>query len=236
MLKTILFDLDGTLLPMDQNLFVKTYLDAMGRKMASYGYDPDRLLNSIWRGTEAVMKNESTLSNEDIFWTICSDTYGHDIRIDEPIFRLFYEKEFQEIRNVCGYNAQAAETISILKQKGYRLILATNPLFPAVATYSRIRWAGLVPEDFELVTTYENSRRCKPNSAYFRDILDKLNLNPEECLMVGNDTEEDMIAETTGMHVFLLTDCMINRKQVDIDRYPKGSFSELLQYIERYSI
>ena len=35
--------------------------------------------------------------------------------------------------------------------------------------------------------------------------MQKLNVSPEECLMVGNDVSEDMIAETIGMKVFLIT-------------------------------
>ncbi|MBQ1492474.1 MAG: HAD family hydrolase, partial [Blautia sp.] len=113
---------------------------------------------------------------------------------------------------------------------GARVILATNPLFPMVATYSRIRWAGLTPEDFELITTYDNSTTCKPNPAYYLEILEKTGLRPEECLMVGNDVGEDMVAETLGMKVFLLTDCLINLGKKDISAYPHGGFPELFDY------
>ena len=107
----------------------------------------------------------------------------------------------------------------------------TNPIFPSIATESRIRWAGLEPEDFELYTTYENTGYCKPNPDYYRDILNKLNIQPEDCLMVGNDVTEDMIAASVGTDVFLLTDCMINREQKDISVYPHGSFEQLLAYL-----
>ena len=102
---------------------------------------------------------------------------------------------------------------------------------PAIATHSRVRWAGLDPNDFEYITTYENSYHCKPNPDYYREILDKLNLDPEECLMVGNDVSEDMVAESLGMKVFLLTDSLINRTGEDIARYPHGSFGELMTFI-----
>ena len=111
------------------------------------------------------------------------------------------------------------------------MALATNPIFPAVATESRIRWAGLQPEDFELYTTYENSRYCKPNLNYYRDIVEQLDLTPEECLMVGNDVAEDMVVRELGMNVFLLTDCLINSAQKDISVYPNGGFPELLALI-----
>jgi len=112
------------------------------------------------------------------------------------------------------------------------VVLATNPLFPSVATKNRIRWAGLDPEDFEYFTTFENSHYCKPNLDYYREIMDKLYLKPEECLMVGNDTQEDMVAEQLGMKVFLLTDCLINKAGEDISQYPHGSFTQLDAYLK----
>ena len=120
----------------------------------------------------------------------------------------------------------------MLKESGIRVALATNPLFPAVATESRIRWAGLLPEDFELYTTYENSSYCKPNLKYYEEILKKLHVKPEECIMVGNDVGEDMITETLGMKVFLLTDCLINKKGVDLDQFPHGNFQQLQKFLE----
>ena len=111
-------------------------------------------------------------------------------------------------------------------------MLATNPIFPAVATENRIRWAGLTPADFELYTTYENSCHCKPNPDYYRDILTQIGADPAECLMVGNDAVEDVAAGQLGMKVFLLTDCLINKDGKDISAYPQGSFDELIAYID----
>ena len=120
----------------------------------------------------------------------------------------------------------------MLKAMGVGRILATNPLFPAIATHSRVRWAGLKPEDFGWISTYENSRFSKPNPDYYRDLLKQNGLEPEECLMVGNDVAEDMIAGTLGMDVFLLTDCIINPDNRDISPYPRGSFPELQAYLK----
>lgn len=143
----------------------------------------------------------------------------------------YYRNEFQQVSQDCGFDPQAAKTIADIKTLGYHVVLATNPLFPAIATQSRAKWAGLNPNDFELITTYENSRHCKPNTDYYRDILDTLNVKAENCVMVGNDVQEDMIAETLGIKVFLLTDSLINRTGEDISRYPHGSFDELMNFI-----
>ena len=231
MTKAILFDLDGTLLPMDQEVFVKDYLGRLAKKMAPHGYDPQLLVQAVWKGTGAMVKNDGRQSNEAVFWQVFTGIFGQEAMKDLPLFEEFYETEFQEARRSCGFNPAAAETVRALHAMGYTTVLATNPLFPPVATQSRVRWAGLEPEDFAFITTYDNSSFCKPNPDYYREILGKLKLKSEECLMVGNDVGEDMIAEALGMQVFLLTDCLINRDGSDISRYPHGSFPELLSCI-----
>lgn len=231
---TVLFDLDGTLLPMDLEEFVKGYLTLLAKKLAPYGYDPKQLMNTIWAGTGAMVKNDGSRTNEAAFWEVFAQVYGEKTRTDKPLFDEFYEKEFNEAKVFCGYNPAAAETVHQLQQMGYRIVLATNPLFPATATEARIRWAGLEPTDFALYTTYENSHSSKPNPAYYQEILHRLHVQPEECLMVGNDVSEDMVAGELGIHTFLLTDCLINKDGVDISRFPNGSFYQLMEYLGNF--
>lgn len=231
MLTTVFFDLDGTLLPMDQEVFLEAYMGGLAAKMAPYGYEPKLLIKSIWKGTGAMVMNDGNARNDEVFWNTFSAIYGKDTRVDEPVFEEFYRVEFQQVAKACGFDARAAQTVRTLKEIGLKVILATNPLFPSIATRSRAKWAGLDPDDFALITTYENSFHCKPNPDYYRELLDKLHLQPEECLMVGNDAAEDMVAQSLGMKVFLLTDCLINKENKDITQYPHGSFPELMDYI-----
>lgn len=232
MVKVVLFDLDGTLLPMDQDKFVEAYFGGMAKKLAPHGYDPKTLVGGIWESVKAMVKNDGFVTNEEAFWNCFSSLLGERVREDESIFNEFYRNEFQSVKNNCGYHEKAKEVVAYLKEKGQRVVLATNPIFPAIATESRIKWAGLMPEDFELYTTYENSSFCKPNPEYYLQILEKIGAAPENCLMVGNDVTEDMVAESLGMKVFLLTDCLINKENKDISVYPNGSFDDLLAYLE----
>ena len=231
--KAILFDLDGTLLPMDNDTFVKAYFKGIATRLSSYGYEPKSLIDVIWAGIFAMIKNDGEKTNEEVFWEKAVELGGEKIRADKPGFDAFYREDFDKIQAACGFNPKAAEVLAETKALGYRVALATNPVFPALATQKRMGWAGLSPEDFELYTTYENSRHCKPNPEYYLDIVRALGVKPEECLMVGNDVGEDMIAQTLGMKVFLLTDCLINKTQVDISAYPQGGFDELLDYIRK---
>ena len=232
-LRCVLFDLDGTLLPMDQEEFTKAYFHQLAKKLAPYGYESGRLIEAIWSGTAAMVKNDGRCSNEEAFWQRFSQIYGLKVQEDKPVFDDFYANEFQLAQSACGFTPRAAETVRTIRSMGYQVALATNPIFPAVATESRIRWAGLVPEDFALVTTYENSTHCKPNPAYFSDVAESLRLAPESCLMVGNDAQEDTAAAQVGMKVFLLTDCLINEDGRDISAYPQGSFEQLLEYVKK---
>ena len=229
---TVLFDLDGTLLPMDQNVFIKAYFGGLARRLAPHGYDPQKLIDSIWQGTAAMVKNNGDVTNEERFWQGFEAAYGKPARQDEEHFAAFYREDFDSVSASCGYTPAAREIVDTAKSCGLRVALATNPIFPAMATERRIAWAGLSPSDFELVTTYENSRHCKPNPDYYRDVMQTLGVKPEECLMVGNDVGEDMIAETLGARVFLLTDNLINSKNVDISVYPNGSYADLIDFIK----
>ena len=232
-IKTVLFDLDGTLLPMDQNIFVKTYFGLLAKKLAPHGYDSEKLIGAVWAGTGAMVKNDGTKKNEEAFWDKFCKIFGNDAKNDLPLFEEFYAVDFAKVQASCGYDPKAAETVKALRSMGMRIALATNPIFPAIATEQRIRWAGLETSDFELYTTYENSRFCKPNLDYYKDIMNTLGVEPSECLMVGNDVDEDMIAEKLGMKVFLITACMINKSEKDISLYPQGDFSDLVSYANK---
>lgn len=230
-IKTVMFDLDGTLLPMDQDQFTQYYFGLLAKKLAPYGYNAEQLISGIWAGTAAMVKNDGSCTNEEAFWKTFCAVMGERVLEDKPLFEEFYRVEFQGARASCGFAPQAAGLVARLKAAGYRVILATSPIFPAIATESRIRWAGLAPEDFELYTTYENACRCKPNPDYYRDILSSMALEASECLMVGNDATEDTAAELAGIQVFLLTDCLINRENKDLSHWPHGGFDELEKFI-----
>lgn len=230
-IKVILFDLDGTLLPMSLDKFIGAYFGALVKRLVPLGYEEKGLLSALWEGTRKMVENDGAATNERVFWRKFIDCYGAKAAVDKAHFDRFYTEEFDSVRESCGFNADAAQAVRAIKALGYRVALATNPVFPAIATEKRLLWTGLSPEEFEYYTTYENSCYTKPNLKYYEQITEKLGVCAEECLMVGNDVSEDMVAERLGMKVFLLTDCLINKENADISVYPNGNFSDLLHYI-----
>lgn len=138
-LKAILLDLDGTLLPMDNDEFTKWYFKLLAKKLAPYGYEPQKLIDGIWAGTAAMVKNNGSQTNEEAFWKRFAEDFGEKVYADKPLFDEFYSADFQGAKFLCGYDPQAAETVRKIKEAGLCVVLATNPIFPQYATESRIR-------------------------------------------------------------------------------------------------
>ncbi len=231
-IKAVLFDLDGTLLPMDYDGFLKLYFGNLAKRLAKYGYDPDELIKNIWTGTKAMVMNDGSCMNETKFWELFAEIYGVDVLQDKVLFEDYYREDFGKAKKACGFDPMAKETVALVKKLGMKTALATNPIFPMVATRQRMEWAGVSKEDFELCTTYENIGLSKPNPAYYAEIAKRLNVAPEDCLMVGNDVSEDMAAAKIGMKVFLLTDCLLNKNNEDISGYPQGDFAKLQEFLK----
>ena len=231
MYKNYLFDLDGTLLPMDMRKFTELYLKALcNRFVPEIGIDAETLVKAVWNGASAMAKNDGMRLNSEIFWKTMNSVSGRDMRVFSDAFDDFYRNEFIEAKKGTGFTPYAKKTIEFLKSRGARLIVATNPIFPKAATYRRIEWAGLNPNDFEYITVYDNCSACKPNLNYYADICSFCGIKPEESLMTGNDVDEDMCASRLGFNTFLITDCLINRKNKDISVYRNGSFKDYYEH------
>ena len=232
MIKNVLFDLDGTLLPMDMDEFTTGYFKLLVAKVSPLGVDGKEFTGHIWAGTKRMVLNDGTRPNLDAFWEYMQETFGDRTPEIRERCEEFYTNEFDGARQFCGYNDKVQGLVGDIKNAGYRVVLATNPIFPDVATVKRTSWAGLSVDDFEGYTTYENSTYCKPNPAYFGEVCRRFGLEPQECLMVGNDAEEDTAAAKCGMQVFLVTDCLVNKKNVDISDIPHGSFDDLRDFLK----
>ncbi len=229
-LTTILFDLDGTLLPMNQEVFTKAYFGLLAKRCAPMGIAPDELVPAVWAATKAMVQNDGEMLNRERFWDAFSSILGEDVRSREPEFDRFYGEEFHGAKAATSPTPLAGECVRLLREKGYRLALATNPIFPLVGVHSRMAWAGVDPADFERITHYDNSHYCKPNPDYYREILTAIGAEPADCLMVGNDVREDLCAAELGCGVYLVTDCL-EHGDVPHEAALQGSFEEFREWV-----
>ena len=228
----ILFDLDGTLLPMDYPTFEKAYFSGLCRSLKDVS--PEVLIRGIWDGVAAMVGNNGTRANRDAFAEAFSASTGLDYGSREEEFLRYYHTEFQNCREVCMPTDLSGKIVDTLQEKGYIVAIATNPMFPEIATQSRLRWLDIDPKRFPLVTTFENCGTAKPNPAYYLEVCSRLGVQPSDCIMIGNDAQEDGAAASVGMEVILVRDCLIDRTGHDADRYISvDSLQEILSWAEQ---
>lgn len=230
MLKAILFDLDGTLLPLDLEVFLHRYFEALAPFFADK-VTPQIFIKELMSATKAMIENSGQYTNEKVFMDNFLPAIKQDREVVYPLFEKFYQEEFPKLRRYAGYSELAHEIVGQVQNKGYKIALATNPVFPQLATEHRMTWAGIENITWDLVTTYENSYSCKPNPTYFNEVCQKLNVLPESCLMVGNDVQEDLVAGTVGMQTYLVTDCLIDRGEPQFLPDYRGTLTDLSVFV-----
>ena len=230
-MKYVLFDLDGTLLPLDTDGFINGYLKALSKKMANY-IEPDVFVPKLLKATEAMVLNLEDKTNEEVFAEhFFKDSPESKVSILEQ-FEEFYLNEFKSLHvHSAKHEPHVLEMLEYLTSKGVGIIIATNPLFPLIAIKERLRWIDVDEYDFKLITSYEKMKYCKPHLQYYKQILEEINAKPEDCLMVGNDMQEDMIASKLGMKTFLLEEYLIDRNTYRIEPTYRGSFLDLQKCI-----
>jgi FMN phosphatase YigB (HAD superfamily) len=227
-IKNILFDLDGTLLPMDVNKFMKLYFKGLMEVFPEV--HPQVLHMTVMDGTKAMVEDNSNRTNLDVF----ASSFTSKIKMDEEEvmnrFFHYYETNFKKVKEATWVSQDMIEAIQILKNKGYRLFIATNPMFPLVANKERITWANLKFDDFEYVSSLEKNHYCKPNLKFYEEFLSENNLDPKECMMVGNDTYEDMIITMMNVKTYLITDCQIDDNDIRFKSNHTGSAQDFLKF------
>ncbi len=229
---TIFFDLDGTLLPIDIEKFLERYFKLLTKEFYDLA-EPDQLIKILMDSTRKMIENNGQKTNKDVFMEAffsrlnVKDTDRVMVRFDQ-----FYQNKFPLLKKGLNLDRQATDLINYLKKQDHRLVIATNPLFPRLAITERISWAGLDPADFSYITSYENMHYSKPSLDYYQELLDKLNLKAEDCFMIGNDMQEDIVAGKLGFFTYLVEDFVIDRETSSFNPDWRGTMDELIVYFK----
>lgn len=231
-MKAILFDMDRTLLPMDEELFIKTYFGGLARKLCPLGVEKDPLIAAIWKATGGMIRNDGSHTNYEVFWQV----FAKELNVDATDFiaasDAFYQKEFFDVKNVTGENPLAAEAIKEAREAADYVVLASQPIFPMAAQLARASFVGLKEEDFDHITAYETECYAKPNPKYYESICKRLGVAPKDCLMIGNDEKEDMYAASrAGLNCYLVTDHINAREEYPWDG-PRGTFKDMIEMLK----
>lgn len=232
MIKAVLFDLDGTLLNVDMDVFIEKYLQKLSHYFAGL-IEPEQFSEALLAATKAmiVSKNPKQTNQE----TFMADFF---MRIKQPPEKImpmldeFYRSVFPKLRGLAEPFPKASTALDAAIDKGYRIVLATNPIFPRLAVLHRMSWANVEQYPFSMITTYEHMHYCKPNPEYYLEIAGRLNLDPGQCLMVGNDTRDDIqAARAAGMKTFLVENMVVNSYSIEVKADFTGRVEELADFI-----
>ena len=232
----LLFDLDGTLINFEPELFIRTYLGAAAQFFIDLIPNPELFYKELLKSTNAMENsdNEKTTALEDFLLDFCPKFNVDCSQISER-FLQFYQTGFNVIQPLISQIEGANELLQNIKKNlpDTKLILATNPVFPFIAVRKRMEWGNISEALFDLITHAENSHFCKNNKKYWLNIASIMKIEPRNSLVIGNDAYRDLIAKKYGYKTFLVETTSENEEKITKETEPdfKGNFSDLNQLL-----
>ncbi len=225
-IKYLLLDLDGTLIQFDIDVFIQEYLRFIQKQFSHFSFVkfvPEWILD----GTEVMLNSIKTMTNKDKFLYYFQNRSGLSESEIWEIFLHFYNTDYNQLKEITQPIEGARSFLETAVSHNFTLVLATQPIFPEIAIKKRLSWAGLEHIPFQFITHIENMTASKPYKAYFDQILDKLGVQGDKCLMIGNDVDMDMAAKKSGIHSYYLQTNSIE-SQINIENADySGDFIKL---------
>ncbi len=239
MIRALLFDLDNTLLENNMDTFVPAYLGLLGEFIAAYYPQPDAFIRHLLRATDAMMANAgSERTNQEVFDAAFFPAIGRTREEMEPIFAEFYATRFPRLQGLTCPVPAARPLMEWAFAQGYQVAIATNSLFPRTAIEQRLAWAGVPVEEFpyHFVASYEVMHATKPHPAFFLEIAEVLKRKPEECLVVGDEWQMDVLpALEAGMHVYWVCEAGADPPESGPTPDGWGRLEDLAKWIREWS-
>jgi HAD superfamily hydrolase (TIGR01549 family) len=233
--KTLLLDLDNTLITNDKEPFVGAYVKTLANRLSS-NIDPNSIIKTLLSATKTMAQNQQPdLTLMDVFDTVFYPALGVRKEDVQATINQFYDRDFPGLRALTSPRPEAVRLVEQALGLGYQIGIATNPLFPLTAIQQRLAWANL-PVDryrFALVPSYSSFHFAKPDPAYFAEFLAQMGWPNGPVIMVGDDIEMDIVgARQLGIASFWISSGADTTWTGSDPEPPRGSLADVLPFVE----
>ena len=190
---------------MDENEFVLSYASNLASYFNDVFKNPQIFIKHLLEGTKYMVTNQSSEVNINKFFEYFTPQCGG--LTEDTIYRRFldfYTNDFDKVKNIVTTDPIVPKIFKKVLQRKFKIVIATNPIFPEIATRKRLMWAGLENflDNLLLITHGEQFNTSKPHKDYYKQILEIINTKANQCLMVGNDVYNDGSASLIGMKYY----------------------------------
>ena len=174
-IKAVIFDMDGVLFD-TESLYLKSWIKVFEK----YGYTMKKeiYLDVMGTGRENVKR-------------VFKEIFGENLPIEE----MYKEKDielFKEIEENLETKEGALELLTYLKENNYKIALATSGERKRME--KQMKKADFI-KFFDALVTKEDVTKNKPNPDIFLKAAEKINVKPEECMVI-----EDSFAGIKGAY------------------------------------
>jgi FMN phosphatase YigB (HAD superfamily) len=234
MFKAILFDLDDTLLKNSMATFAPALSHSFTCYMAHL-IPTEHIIPALESAIQAMDANEGGgPTNEEVFSAVFYPAVGYELEDLASLVERFYAEEFPKLRYLTRPLPEARLVIEWAFKRGLEVAIATGMQLPRTAVEQRLEWAGVPVTEFDyaLLTTWSNMHASKPHPGYYHEVLAHLGRQPDECLMVGDDWEQDIIPATSvGIPSYWIAEPDDQPPKQRILHVGQGTLSDLLVWL-----
>ena len=183
-IKAIIFDMGGVIFDTEV-----VYLELWSKAFEKYGYKLEKEIYSEVLGTGRENVKRVFLNN-----------YGNEL----PIEIMYKEKDEglgKAVDRGIPLKEGAYEILSYLKNNNYKIALATSAA--KERALKQLRYAD-IESFFDTIVSRDDVKETKPNPDIFLKAAKRLNVNPDECIVIedsGAGIKAAFNAGMTGIHI-----------------------------------
>ena len=151
--------------------------------------DVKRYFFDVWQETTALRKiNHTEYAVEDYLNGFLKK---YDVELDLHMCIKALDIFYTEYRNNVWIEADIHQTLESIKQKGYRIGVISNSRLYDEVMINCFKKVGL-DKYIDMFTFSYYLKICKPKNQLFEIALDRMKVNPEDAIMVGDNLQSDI--------------------------------------------